>query len=93
MVFLAENFNFVMASCCSLLVIKGGRGFLTVDFLRTFSAINGVLYNLFVIPDEVSSFGISIFFPFFLTSLAINADLSPVSRWAVIDQYSSEIKD
>ena len=93
MVFLAENFNFVIASCCSLLVIKGGRGFLTVDFFRTFSTIKVKPDNSPVMPEEVSSFEISIFFPFFFTSFAVNADLSPVSRYAVIDQYSSDIKD
>ena len=66
MVFLAENRSLRMASCCSLLVVKGGKGFRLVVFFRTFSTMKAS-------PVKFGQdggggcphFGISNFFPSF----------------------------
>jgi len=92
MVFFAENLSFRMASCCSLLVINGGDGFLFTVFFCIFSTINFSSDSSSMITFDVFSSGILIFPPFFLTSFAVNGGGELSSRWAVIDQYSSVSK-
>ena len=55
MVSLADNLSFLFASCCNVLVVKGGTGFLVDGFFSTFKTFHSssekTLIRLLTLPS------------------------------------------
>jgi len=92
MVFFGEKWSQREASCWSLLVVKGGSGFLFVSLLSTALTVNADCFSLSTSPEACSAFPTLAFFPPILTSLASKGGGLAPSRAAVIVQYSSGLK-
>ena len=92
-VFLIANPNFLDASCCIVLVVNGGAGFLFFSPTFTSSTMN---FSLFISFNTLSTSSFecnSIFFLFFAISFDSNVFfVFPSERIAVMFQYSSGIK-
>ena len=87
MVLLVIKFNFLEASCCSVLVVNGGNGFFILFPFLTVLTTKFPCSKSLIIFLASSSFFISIFFPSCCVSLIGNFFLSFFNEQSTV-QYS-----
>src|SRR5208283_3830817 len=91
MVFFAEKRSQRDASCCNLLVVKGGRAERLNSFFSSFSTIKEALFSVSASLAACSPLTTFAFLPSILSNLASNGGGLCPSNWASRFQYSSGI--